>query len=198
MLPGGAAKKGRLGEAKAMTRREQVLDFWFAESSEPFWFQKDAAFDEAARRRLEPLCRQALAGELRTWADSPRGALALCILLDQAPRNLYRGTAQAFAGDAQAREVARKAVEREFDKALRQKERLFLYLPFEHSEDLEDQRLCCRLTAQLDEHPDWLVYAERHREIVERFGRFPHRNEALGRVSTPEELAFLKEPNSSF
>ncbi|WP_455372246.1 DUF924 family protein [Limibacillus halophilus] len=181
-----------------MTRREQVLDFWFAESSEPYWFAKDEAYDEAVRRRLEPLCRQALAGELRAWADSPKGALALCILLDQAPRNLYRGSAQAFAGDPLARDVARKAVERGFDKALRQKERLFLYLPFEHSEDLEDQHLCCRLTAELDEHPDWLTYAERHREIVERFGRFPHRNEVLGRTSSAEELQFLTEPNSSF
>ena len=181
-----------------MTRREQVLDFWFDPASKAHWFQSSDAFDEAVRRRLESLYREAAEGGLRAWADSPRGALALCILLDQVPRNLYRGRAEAYACDAAARKVTRRALECGYDEELKQEERLFLYLPLEHSEDLADQDLCCDLIGRLTENPLWVTYAERHRDVVRRFGRFPHRNEALGRPSTEEELAFLKEPNSAF
>ncbi len=181
-----------------MTRREQVLDFWFDPASKAHWFDSSGDFDEAVRRRLEALYREAAEGGLRAWADSPRGALALCILLDQVPRNLYRGRAEAFACDEAARKVTRHALECGYDQGLKEEERLFLYLPLEHSEDLEDQDLCCDLVSRLEGNPLWRTYAERHRDVIRRFGRFPHRNEALGRQSTEEELAFLQEPNSSF
>jgi uncharacterized protein (DUF924 family) len=181
-----------------MTRREQVLDFWFDPANKEFWFERSDSFDAAVGRRLAALHRQAVAGELDAWADSPKGALALCILLDQVPRNIYRGSPEAFASDPEALKVARRALESEFDSSLSAEERLFLYLPFEHSEDLADQELCCRLFGAMTENPEWLTYAERHREIIQRFGRFPHRNAVLGRPSTEEERAFLEEPNSSF
>lgn len=181
-----------------MTRREQVLDFWFDQANKRYWFEKSDDFDAAVEARLKPLYEQARNGELHAWADSPKGALALCILLDQVPRNLFRNSAKAYASDDQARGLSHQAIERGFDQALGEEERLFLYLPLEHSEDLEDQNLCCQLMATLESNPEWLGYAEKHRDIVQRFGRFPHRNAALGRSSSEEEAAFLKEPGSSF
>ena len=120
------------------------------------------------------------------------------LLFDQAPRNLFRDKVEAYALDPRARAITRQAVAAGLDRRLTQQQRLFLYLPLEHSEDLPDQELSVELIGQLDEDPDWLVYAERHREIVQRFGRFPHRNGVLGRESTREEAAFLTQPNSSF
>jgi uncharacterized protein (DUF924 family) len=114
------------------------------------------------------------------------------------PRNLFRGDARAFAADAKALAVTKRALEAGLDKKLRQVERMFLYLPLEHCEDLADQELCVTLIGGLDENPNWHDYAIRHRDVIARFGRFPHRNVALGRVDTPEEEAFLKEPGSSF
>jgi uncharacterized protein (DUF924 family) len=114
------------------------------------------------------------------------------------PRNLFRGDPRAFATDAEALAVTKRTLEGGLDKALRQAERVFLYLPLEHSEDLADQELCVTLTGALDENPEWHDYALRHRDVVARFGRFPHRNAVLGRANTPEEEAFLKEPGSSF
>jgi uncharacterized protein (DUF924 family) len=181
-----------------MSRIEHVLDFWFSAENRPYWFVRDEAFDARVKSRLGALCGLALDGGLEGWRGSPRGALALVILLDQAPRNLKRGSHLAYAGDAKALEVAKEAVDRGFDQELKQVERLFLYLPFEHSETLADQELCCRLMAQLDEDPGWLDYAVAHKEIIERFGRFPHRNEVLGRETTDEERAFLAEKAYSF
>ncbi|MBB3065981.1 DUF924 family protein [Limibacillus halophilus] len=182
-----------------MSRIEHVLDFWFSPENEPFWFAGDKQFDDRVALRLGDLSRLAFAGALDGWRGSPRGALALVLLLDQVPRNLHRGTAQAFAGDASALEVAEEAVDRGFDRGLRQKERLFLYLPFEHSETLGAQERSCALIAALDENPDWLQYAVWHKVIIERFGRFPHRNEALGRITTTEEMDFLaNDPHASF
>jgi uncharacterized protein (DUF924 family) len=177
---------------------EDVLAFWFAEGMDKRWFKADEAFDQEVRRALLPLHRQAAAGRLDRWQQSARGALALVVLLDQVPRNLFRGKARAFATDAEALAVTKSALEKGFDRELRQVERMFLYLPLEHCENLADQELCVKLTGALDENPEWCDYARRHRDIVARFGRFPHRNVVLGRATTPEESTFLKEPGSSF
>ena len=120
------------------------------------------------------------------------------LLLDQVPRNLYRDDPRAYPGDAAARAVTRRAIEAGFDRELGQAQRLFLYLPLEHSEVLADQEDCCRLVEELTDNPDWADYARQHRDIIARFGRFPHRNTVLGRESTPEEQDFLNRPGSSF
>lgn len=192
-----------------MASVEDILTFWFGRPSEPGhteprgrWFEKDPAFDAECARRFLDTCEKAAAGELRSWRDEPRSCLALLLLLDQFPRNLFRGTPRAFATDAQAREVARHALARGLDVSLPPVWRWFFYLPFEHSEDLHDQRLSLSLfeTLALGHPPtaETLEYAQRHHDIIARFGRFPHRNTALGRESTPEEVAFLQEPSSSF
>lgn len=181
-----------------MTEPEEVLAFWFAEGREQQWFGGGEAFDALVREALCDAHDQAAAGQLDHWRETPEGCLALCILLDQFPRNVFRGTPQAFAGDAQALAVTRHALVQGFHTSLSQAERLFLYLPLEHSEALADQENCVRLTAGLNENPEWLRYAEAHRDVVARFGRFPHRNAILDRVCTPEEEAFLEEPGSSF
>lgn len=176
---------------------EEVLSFWFGPEAEAHWFAKDEAFDAALRRRLGGLAAAAAGGQLDDWAGTARGALALVILLDQLPRNLHRGRADAFAQDAKARAVASRAVNLRLDQSLTPRERLFLYLPFEHGESLADQERAVALIGALDD-AEQTDYAVRHREVVRRFGRFPHRNRALGRESTPEEVAFLAGPNSSF
>jgi len=175
----------------------EVLAFWFAPGRRKQWFAVDQAFDGAVAAALAPAAAQAAAGALETWAATADGALALVLLLDQVPRNLGRGTPAAFASDALARQVARLALRRGFDLGRTREERVFFYLPFEHSEELADQFLSEALFATLGD-ADWSFYARRHREIVERFGRFPHRNAALGRSTTPGEAAFLAEPHSSF
>jgi len=182
----------------------QILQFWFGADSltEPLerrkvWFQPPAEFDAEIRTRFLDVHERAAAGEFDGWTTDAEGCLALAILLDQFPRNLFRGTARAFATDDKARGVAVHALEKEFDTALPPVARLFLYLPFEHSESLTDQNRSVSLFAELGDK-EWLDYAVRHREIVAQFDRFPHRNEALGRPSTPQETAFLTQPGSSF
>lgn len=185
-----------------------VLEFWFGPLGHPergsprkAWFEKNEAFDAEIRRRFASVVEEAANGHLDDLAASPDGALTLCILLDQFPRNLFRGQAQAFAYDPKARSVAVAAIERGFDLLLAPVERVFLYLPFEHSEDLRDQQRAVALFQSQPRVPGrdvQLDYAVRHRDVIARFGRFPHRNAALGRPSTPEELAFLQEPGSSF
>ena len=177
---------------------EDVLAFWFAEGRKEQWFNGGPDFDRLVEATLGPLHRQAAKAGLDDWAATPHGALALVLLLDQVPRNIYRQTPQAYATDPQARHVARETVEAGRDRALRQIERVFLYLPFEHSEELADQELGCRLMGDLDENPDWLDFAERHRDLIARFGRFPHRNAILGRPCTPEEDAYLAQPGAGF
>lgn len=174
---------------------ERVLRFWFDEHARD-WFAKNADFDAQIRERFLPLQEAAAAGRLASWRDAPRSCLALVVLLDQFPRNLFRGDARAFATDAQARAAARVILELGWDKAMAQAEQLFAYLPFEHSESLADQELSCELMKDFDE--EQRRYAERHREIIARFGRFPHRNNILGRQSTPAEIEFLKLPGSGF
>ena len=191
-----------------MSTPDEILDFWFGRESEEgygefreAWFTKDREFDREIRDRFEAAYEAAATGKLDHWKDEARSCLALIILLDQFPRNMFRGDPKTYAADDKAREAARYAVERAYDRELPPYGRLFVYLPFEHSEDLEDQRfsveLFRRLAAEMGSE-DLLSYAVRHQEIIERFGRFPHRNEILGRATTPEEAEFLREPNSSF
>jgi len=181
-----------------MMTPDEVLQFWFdgdPATHRKVWFETDAAFDASCARFADAL-RDAKAGAFDHWTETARGTLALIILLDQFSRNLHRGSAEAFAADAKAREIARIAIAKGFDFAVSAVERLFLYLPFEHSEDLADQDEAVRLFARLD--GDSVDYAERHRNVIRRFGRFPHRNAALGRTSTPEELAHLAESSKGF
>jgi uncharacterized protein (DUF924 family) len=179
-----------------MATPDDVVGFWFADGMAERWFAPDPDFDRLVRQRLLTHHEHAAKGVYDVWMQTPRGCLALCILLDQVPRNVFRGTARAFATDAKALAVARHALEHGLDRGLSQPQRLFLYLPFEHSEALADQARACELMQPLgDDLHDWAL---RHKAIIERFGRFPHRNAILGRVSTPEEIEFLKQPGSSF
>jgi uncharacterized protein (DUF924 family) len=185
-------------------RPDDVLAFWFGSGAQygkrhKRWFEKDAAFDAEITRHFLGLY-EALAGN-RAWLAAAKACLARIIVLDQFPRQMFRGTARAFAADSLALEAARIAVEREYDRGLLPVERLFVYLPYEHSEALDDQLRACELTqplAEFEETHDVYRYACAHRDIIQRFGRFPHRNAALGRPSTPEEAEFLKQPGSSF
>jgi uncharacterized protein (DUF924 family) len=168
-----------------------ILAFW-RDAGPDRWYGRDDAFDAEMRRRYLGLWRKAAAGELSSWEASDDGALALVIMLDQFPRNMFRGDAKTYASDALAREVARRAVERGVDARIDPALREFLYLPFMHSEHLADQMRCIELSrkAGLAESVKW---AEHHADIIHRFGRFPHRNRMLGRATTPEEQAFLDE-----
>lgn len=185
---------------------QDILAFWFGDGrtrgqSREQWFKKDAAFDEEIRTRFLAVYEQAVAGEFPHWKDHPLACLALIVALDQFPRNMFRGTRRAFEADAMARKAARFALAKEYDRTLRPVERLFVYLPFEHSEHLPDQELCLRLMKELSgfrETRDLHVWAEKHLVIIRRFGRFPHRNEALERRSTAEEVEFLRQPGSGF
>jgi uncharacterized protein (DUF924 family) len=174
-----------------------VLDFWFAPDSKPCWFVPSEAFDRAVAAQLGDLHRQAAAGALDAWQASAEGCLALCILLDQAPRQLFRGQGRAFATDHQALAIAELALSKGFDRALSADQRLFLYLPFEHSERPADQERCVALFHD-EQMRDKLSHALDHAEIVRRFGRFPHRHAALGRTSTAEEEAFLRAGGKHF
>jgi uncharacterized protein (DUF924 family) len=176
---------------------EGVLGFWFAPGGEDRWFKPDPAFDTEIGTHFAHLVEAALAGRLDGWAATPDGALALCLLLDQFPRNIWRGTPRAFACDALARAVATAAVAAGHDRAVPKARRHFFYLPFEHSEDLADQERCLTLMGPLD-YPDLADWSRRHRDVIARFGRFPHRNAILGRESTAEEIEFLQQPGSSF
>jgi uncharacterized protein (DUF924 family) len=173
---------------------DDVLAFWFADSAR--WWKHDPAFDAEVRERFLALHGAVDGGEREDWLETARGALAYVIVLDQLSRNMFRGTARMFASDPRARAAARMAVGRGDDRALSEDERTFLYMPFMHSEDVADQDRCVALCASASS--DARSSAERHRDIVRRFGRFPHRNALLGRPSTPEELAFLEQPGSSF
>ena len=192
---------------KAMTP-ETVLDFWFGARGSPergksraMWFKKDEAFDAALHAKFGVLHTEARAGQLQAWEAQPKSALALIILLDQFSRNMFRGQPESFAGDAAALRLARAVITRGQDTALLPVMRQFVYLPFEHSENLADQDESVRRFGILDALPETkglLDWAEKHRAIIARFGRFPHRNAILGRESTAEEIKFLQTPGSSF
>jgi uncharacterized protein (DUF924 family) len=184
------------------TLTDAILDFWFGplpHQAREIWFRKDAAFDEAIRARFGMAVEAALAGSRP--ADTPRAALASVVLLDQFTRNIFRDTPRAFAGDVHALAVAEAAVTAGFDHELDGHERSFLYLPFEHSEDPAMQERSLALFGELARETGLtapLEWAEKHAAVIRRFGRYPHRNAILGRVSTAEEMAFLAEPGSRF
>lgn len=184
--------------------RGGILDFWFGpppHAARDAWFRKDPAFDAAIRDRYGAAIDKALAGAYGDWCVSAQGALARVLLLDQFTRSVYRGTAKAFAGDPRALATAQDAIARGYEAVLDPYERWFLYLPFEHSEDPAIQQRSVELFEILAREPGFdgpLDYARRHAAVIARFGRFPHRNAILGRESTAEELAFLRQPGSSF
>ena len=170
-------------------RSFDVLDFWWS-AGPAAWFTAAPAFDSKVAEVLLPLHEAAARGEYDAWADTPHGALALLILLDQVPRNVFRGTPRAFATDAQALAIAEAALAKGFPRAFPIDARVFFYLPFEHAEDMAAQELACDLFRSLGNDQGYL-YALIHMDAIRRFGRFPHRNAILGRVSTPEEEAYL-------
>lgn len=193
-----------------------ITTYWFgppaddavmAQNQRRLWWSKDPAVDYEIRRRFAPHVMAAASGKYTAWADAAQGRLALILLFDQFPRNLYRNSPRAFAYDHLARELALAGIAAGIDRQLRPIERVFFYLPLEHAESATHQEHCVRLYEQLlaalppawhDTFAGYLRFAERHRNIIRRFGRFPHRNRILGRVSTPEEAAFLQQPGSSF
>lgn len=195
---------------------KDVLDFWFgtgndnsliAQTRRKLWWSKDAAVDAGMRTRFGALVDAAAAGSHKDWAATPRGGLALILLFDQFTRNIHRDTPQAFACDALALQLARDLINTNADRKLRRIERVFCYLPLEHSESIDMQNRSVELFSALvaetpeyerDTFTGYADYAVRHRDIIARFGRFPHRNRILGRASTPEETEFLKQPGSSF
>jgi uncharacterized protein (DUF924 family) len=168
-----------------------ILGFWRSAGPKK-WFSKSPAFDEAIRLKFEPVHHAAARGEYDAWTATPEAALALLILLDQFPRNLYRNSAHAFATDPKAREIARAAVDAGFDRQVDPELRNFFYLPFEHSEDITDQDYALALCTEAGDENN-LKFAVIHRDIIVRFGRFPHRNACLGRKTTPLEQQFLDE-----
>jgi len=175
----------------------EILGFWFEELEPGQWWRVDRALDAEIRRRFEPTHAAANRGELWRWRDAPEGRLAEVIVLDQLSRNMFRGDPRAFASDALALALAQEAVRAGADRSLPVDRRCFFYMPFTHSESLAIHEVATQLFDQpgLEENLDYEI---RHRRILERFGRYPHRNKVLGRASTPEEEAFLKEPGSSF
>jgi len=196
---------------------QPLLDWWFGADHGPatevaaarqgLWFGKRDSQDREAEARFGALVEQALAGELQGWADDPQGWLAQLILLDQLPRMIFRDTPRAFAGDPLARPLLRAGLDRGWDRRLTLIQRVFAYLIFEHAEDLPLQNRAVELfgdllsEAAVNEQPlfaNFLDFAERHQRVIARFGRFPHRNAILGRTSSAQELAFLREPGSSF
>ncbi len=174
-----------------------VLAFWFTELTYEQCFKKDDAVDRAIVGRFAEVYDQLAANQAAIDATAPRELLAAIVVFDQFPRNMFRGTARAFATDPTARRLARAAVDAGLDKTFAKRERIFLYLPFEHSESRADQVLSVALLGELAD-PELDKFALAHKVIIDRFGRFPHRNAALGRVSTPEEVEFLTQPMSSF
>jgi uncharacterized protein (DUF924 family) len=195
-----------------VSQADEVLAFWFGDLDERGradeahtrrWYMKDATFDAEIARRFGALHGAVARGERDDWLATPRGRLAAVIVLDQFSRNMFRGSKEAFASDARAAAIALEGIERGEDRQLAAAERSFLYMPLMHAEDLALQERCVALfRSWCDEAPDEaaqsLRYAEQHRDIVARFGRFPHRNATLGRDTTPEEATFLTQPGSSF
>lgn len=186
---------------------QDVLDFWFDPAHAAHWFAKDAAFDEQIRRRFAAAAAAAAQEHLDAWADSPADWLALLILLDQFPRNLHRGEAQAWAVDVKAQRVALSGLADGFDQALPPLQRVFAYLPLEHAENMRLQQRSVELfealhaqapAAERPRFAEFADYARRHRDVIARFGRFPHRNAVLGRDSTAAEREYLAQPGAGF
>ena len=187
---------------------EKILTFWFGNTEDENygkprveWFMKNADFDQEIKNHFFDTYKKAKNQELKHWQESPQGAIALILLLDQFPRNLFRNDPQAFATDNLALSTADYAIKKGFDQELLPVQRWFIYIPFEHSENIEHQRYCLELFGKLKNDPysqNAIKFAQQHYDIIEKFGRFPHRNKILGRLSTKEEIEFLTQPNSSF
>ncbi len=186
----------RVSDGVVFMSPQTVLDFWFQEASPRQWFVKDETFDRMIYERFFETYRQGAAGHFDEWTKTPEGALALVIVLDQFSRNLFRNSAQAFATDAKALGIAKAAIRVGADQHLHSPvQRKFLYMPFMHAENLQDQDAGLVLFEQLKD-TQTLDYARHHRAIIARFGRFPHRNSDLKRPSSPEEIAFLKQADA--
>ena len=168
----------------------EVLEFWESIGSKGWWM-KNAEVDTQIHEKFSNLHKDACDGKLDDWTETPDGALALIIVLDQFSRNMFRGSPKSFAQDPKALTIAKAAIEKGFDKQANQTLRLFFYLPFEHSEKLEDQEQSLKLLETFNDSPDFMKAVIEHHDIINRFGRFPHRNEVLGRETTPEEQAYL-------
>ncbi|MDX1823596.1 MAG: DUF924 family protein [Thiohalomonadales bacterium] len=167
-----------------------IVEFWFSDAVRPLWFNSTLEFDKQLRDRFEPVWQQAVQGKLDSWAENAEGALALVILLDQIPLNIYRGDPRSFSTEAKARDIAARVIEKSWDRELTDEQKAFLYMPFMHSESLEDQNRSVKLyeAAGLKDN---LKFAKHHRDLIHRFGRFPHRNKILGRQSTAAENTYL-------
>lgn len=194
----------------------EIHDLWFADALDSaeahnarsqIWFRSDEAFDSEIRNRFEKLPQHALNGQLDGWLLAPRSAVSLVLVLDQFPRNLFRGSSSSFSFDQAARAASTLVISRGFDEILDPIEAVFLYLPYEHAEDIRHQENSVELfrsledrvpVAQVERFKGYTDYAERHRDIIARFGRFPHRNQVLGRDSTSEELEFLSSGHGGF
>ncbi len=176
---------------------QEVIKFWFEETSQSQWFSKDDAFDQLIRDRFSDIHSRATRCELFEWRENAKGRLAEIIVLDQFSRNMFRGSPLAFANDPVALVLSQEAVSLGIDKQLTDVERGFIYLPLMHSESIKIHEIAENLYRQhgMESNLEWEI---KHKNIIERFGRYPHRNESLGRKSTKEELDFLKQPNSSF
>ncbi len=170
---------------------QSIVEFWFSDKVQPLWFQSTPEFDTELRERFETAWQAAEQGRLDDWAETPEGALALVILLDQIPLNIFRGDARCFSTEAKSRDITNLAVERKLDKELTDEQKAFLYMPLMHSESMTDQDKAVALYEAAGLAGN-LKFAQHHRDIVRRFGRFPHRNKILGRQSTEAELAYLE------
>jgi uncharacterized protein (DUF924 family) len=176
-----------------------ILNFWFTETQPKQWFQVSEEFDQSIRDRFMEPYEAAARGEFDEWQTDADGALALCVLLDQMPRNMFRGTPKAFETDKKALIVAKYAISKGLDQVLSPQKRRFVYLPFEHSENLNDQRRSVELFEKIKEDdPMGYDYAVRHLKVIENYNRFPHRNKILGRANTPDEEEYLAQPNAGF
>lgn len=179
--------------------RGDVINFWFEETKPQQWFQVNEEFDALITERFTDAYEKAAAGIFDDWRNDSDGVLALCILLDQMPRNMFRGTPKAFATDNKALVMAKYAISKGLDQVLSVTKRRFVYLPFEHSENLNDQRRSVELFEKIkNDDPLGYEYAVKHLDVIEEYGRFPHRNKILGRENTPEEEAYLAQPGAGF
>ena len=179
--------------------QKDILDFWFKETQPQQWFQKNPEYDELVKSNFLETYEIARQGALDEWKNDADGVLCLCLLLDQFPRNMFRDTPQAFATDAQALLIAKYALSKGLDQVISPEKRRFVYLPFEHSENLSDQKKSLELFETMkSDDPLSYDYAVRHYEVIEKYGRFPHRNKILGRANTPEEEEYLSQAGSGF
>ena len=179
--------------------KHEIIHFWFNETDPQQWFQKSPEFDALVKERFGVTYQMAKDGLCQAWAKDAEGALALVIVLDQFPRHMFRDTPAAFETDEQALLAAKKAIASGFDQILEPVKRGFLYVPFQHSENMSDQNRSVELMSSMQyENPAGYDYAIRHRVVIEKYGRFPHRNKILGRENTPEEEEYLKQPGAGF